>query len=198
MPPSSVVTHRGRTTRNPASQAYALRRAGRAGGVKLARGVGHAAVNTGEGRGSFDGNHNNRMEKVVTVARAIACPTRLRILRLLGERGLSVSEAARLSNVSVSTVAFHLAVLSKRASSRRAREGARPSTSGAGPGGRSPAWCRQHHRHRRCPRESCREPRSHRRAYRPSLPPHCVLGTVRVEYSDTGNIDAIAVKRLLK
>lgn len=51
------------------------------------------------------------MEKIVTIARAISCPTRLGILRLLGERGLSLSEAARLSNVSVSTAAFHLAVL---------------------------------------------------------------------------------------
>jgi len=51
------------------------------------------------------------MEKIVAIARAISCPTRLGILRMLGERGLSLSEAARLSNVSVSTAAFHLSVL---------------------------------------------------------------------------------------
>jgi DNA-binding transcriptional ArsR family regulator len=51
------------------------------------------------------------MEKIVTVARAISCPTRLGILRLLGEQGRCLTEAARLSNVSVSTAAHHLSAL---------------------------------------------------------------------------------------
>jgi DNA-binding transcriptional ArsR family regulator len=51
------------------------------------------------------GIERRSMEKTVIVARAIACPTRLAVLRLLGEQGLS------LAGLSTSTTAHHLAVL---------------------------------------------------------------------------------------
>jgi DNA-binding transcriptional ArsR family regulator len=51
------------------------------------------------------------MEKMVIVARAIASPTRLGVLRLLGERGCSLSTVARTMGLSVSTTAHHLSVL---------------------------------------------------------------------------------------
>jgi DNA-binding transcriptional ArsR family regulator len=51
------------------------------------------------------------MEKMVIVARAIASPTRLAVLRLLGEQGCPLTTAARLMGLSASTTAHHLAVL---------------------------------------------------------------------------------------
>jgi DNA-binding transcriptional ArsR family regulator len=57
------------------------------------------------------GIESRNMERMVIVARAIACPTRLAVLRLLGEQGCSLSAAARTMGLSASTTAHHLAVL---------------------------------------------------------------------------------------
>ena len=51
------------------------------------------------------------MEKLVVLAQAIGCPSRLAVLRTLGDTGCSVTEAARRTGLAVSTVAFHLSKL---------------------------------------------------------------------------------------
>ena len=48
---------------------------------------------------------------LLTIARAIAAPSRLGLLQVLGEDGLSVSEVAALVGLSVSTASYHLARL---------------------------------------------------------------------------------------
>jgi DNA-binding transcriptional ArsR family regulator len=51
------------------------------------------------------------MEKLVLIARAVACPSRLAVLRLLGEKGCSLTTAANTVGLAVSTTAHHLSVL---------------------------------------------------------------------------------------
>jgi DNA-binding transcriptional ArsR family regulator len=48
------------------------------------------------------------MEKLLVVAQAIACSTRLAMLSSLGEKGCSLTTAAHMIGVSPSTAAFHL------------------------------------------------------------------------------------------
>ena len=48
---------------------------------------------------------------MVTVARAVACPARLEILRRVGAEGCTLTEVARQANLAVSTAAFHLTQL---------------------------------------------------------------------------------------
>lgn len=48
------------------------------------------------------------MERILVVTRALSCPSRLAVLRTLGERGCSVTDTARLTGLAVSTTAFHL------------------------------------------------------------------------------------------
>jgi DNA-binding transcriptional ArsR family regulator len=68
-------------------------------------------VITEEGSGSFDGNRMDDMDKLVVISRALACPTRLGILRLIGDNGCSLTMAAHTAGLSVSTTAHHLSVL---------------------------------------------------------------------------------------
>lgn len=46
--------------------------------------------------------------RFVIISKAIACPTRLFLLRVLGPHGCSVSEAAEKAEVSLSTASYHL------------------------------------------------------------------------------------------
>jgi DNA-binding transcriptional ArsR family regulator len=48
------------------------------------------------------------MEKLVIIARAVSSPTRLAILRTIGEQGCSVTETAQRVGLAVSTTGFHL------------------------------------------------------------------------------------------
>jgi DNA-binding transcriptional ArsR family regulator len=74
----------------------------------MARQLAREAGNTGHRRGSFDANGKVDMEKLVVIARAVACPTRLAVLRVLGEKGCSVTMAAHRVGLAISTTAFHL------------------------------------------------------------------------------------------
>jgi DNA-binding transcriptional ArsR family regulator len=49
-----------------------------------------------------------KMEKLLVLAQAIACPTRLAMLRALGEKGCTLTAAAHLIGVSPSTAFHHL------------------------------------------------------------------------------------------
>jgi DNA-binding transcriptional ArsR family regulator len=53
----------------------------------------------------------NRMDKFLIIARAVACPTRFQLLRLLGEDGISVTNIAYGMGLAPSTVSHHLTVL---------------------------------------------------------------------------------------
>lgn len=53
------------------------------------------------------------MDDVIAIAHVIGCPARLRIYRMLGERGRAVGEVARMARVSQSTASWHLARLSE-------------------------------------------------------------------------------------
>jgi len=68
---------------------------------------------TGEARRSFDDRRREMdpFEQVVLVARAVAVPTRLALLQVLGEGGCPLTTAASMVGVSPATAAHHLAVL---------------------------------------------------------------------------------------
>ena len=51
------------------------------------------------------------MDQLLTIARAIACPARLELLRLIGVDGCSVSEAAERAGLATATTSHHLAIL---------------------------------------------------------------------------------------
>ncbi len=51
------------------------------------------------------------MDQLLTIARAIACPARLELLRLIGVEGCSVTEAAERAHLSIGTTSHHLARL---------------------------------------------------------------------------------------
>jgi DNA-binding transcriptional ArsR family regulator len=51
------------------------------------------------------------MDRYLVIAQATACPSRLDLLRLLGERGLTLTEAARQAGLASSTACYHLSVL---------------------------------------------------------------------------------------
>lgn len=53
------------------------------------------------------------MDDVIAIARVIGCPARLRIYRMLGERGRAVGEVARMARVSQSNASWHLARLAE-------------------------------------------------------------------------------------
>ncbi|MGO9834956.1 MAG: ArsR/SmtB family transcription factor [Polyangiaceae bacterium] len=65
------------------------------------------------------------MEEIVEVAQALACATRLEILRLLGDDGLSLSDVAREACVAPATAYHHLAVLVQAGLAVRVRQGSR-------------------------------------------------------------------------
>jgi len=46
--------------------------------------------------------------KLVIISKAISCPTRLYLLGVLGPEGCTVSEAAEMAEVTVSTASYHL------------------------------------------------------------------------------------------
>ena len=46
--------------------------------------------------------------KLVIISKAISCPTRLHLLGVLGPEGCTVSEAAELAEITVSTASYHL------------------------------------------------------------------------------------------
>ncbi len=53
------------------------------------------------------------MDRYLVLSRATACASRLELLRLLGEQGLPLTEAARRAGLAPSTACHHLAVLVK-------------------------------------------------------------------------------------
>ncbi len=62
---------------------------------------------------------------LLVIARAVACPSRLLVLQLLGEDGLCLSEAARQAGIAVSTAHHHLAVLIDAGLARKGRSAGR-------------------------------------------------------------------------
>jgi DNA-binding transcriptional ArsR family regulator len=81
----------------------------------MARLLVHLGVNATEPGGSFDA-HRREMDdfrKIVTVARAIAVPSRLALLRVLGETGMPLTAAAATVGISPATAHHHLDVLTK-------------------------------------------------------------------------------------
>lgn len=61
--------------------------------------------------GCFDGNRMLMDTHLLVVARAIACPSRLFVLQLLGDAGICVSEVAMQAGLSAATACHHLKVL---------------------------------------------------------------------------------------
>jgi len=61
--------------------------------------------------------------QLIIISRAIACPTRLYLLGVLGPEGRSVSEAAASADVSISTASYHLHVLERAGLARMRRRG---------------------------------------------------------------------------
>lgn len=79
--------------------------------VKMVRRRPQEQETTGHPRGSFDARRTWTMDRVLTVARAISVPSRLGVLRCLGNDGCHLTEAARRTGLAISTTAFHLAKL---------------------------------------------------------------------------------------
>ena len=65
------------------------------------------------------------MDRLLLIARAIGCPARLHILRVLGEGGCSLIDAAEQVGLVPSTVHHHLAVLVEAGLAVRQRRGRR-------------------------------------------------------------------------
>ena len=68
-------------------------------------------VRTSEGgreRGSFDGNRWLMSDQLLQIATALGNPTRLFLLRALGDNGLCLTEAAAAAGIAPSTASFHL------------------------------------------------------------------------------------------
>lgn len=59
-------------------------------------------------RGSFDADRKVMHDPLLIIARALGCPHRLLLLRLLGTNGLSVTEAATAAGIAPSTACHHL------------------------------------------------------------------------------------------
>jgi|SRR5580658_3281192 DNA-binding transcriptional ArsR family regulator len=76
----------------------------------MARPTSEAEETTGQVAQCFDENRKD-MEKVVIIGHAVACPTRLAILRSLGEAGCSLTVTAAKVGLAVSTTSHHLNVL---------------------------------------------------------------------------------------
>jgi DNA-binding transcriptional ArsR family regulator len=75
--------------------------------------------------GCFDGNRILMHTDLLLVARAIACPSRLFVLQLLGNTGICVSEVARKAGLSPATACHHLKVLASAGLAVRVRRGRR-------------------------------------------------------------------------
>jgi DNA-binding transcriptional ArsR family regulator len=63
------------------------------------------------------------MNKFLVIARAVACPTRFDLLRLLGEDGMSVTNVASAMGLAPSTVSHHLSALVRAGLAVRAVRG---------------------------------------------------------------------------
>lgn len=50
-------------------------------------------------------------DPILDLAQLLACPARLAALRAVADRGLDVTEVARVTGVSVSTASYHLGLL---------------------------------------------------------------------------------------
>jgi len=61
--------------------------------------------------------------KLVIISKAISCPTRLYLLGVLGPEGCTVSEAAEMAEVTVSTASYHLRHLVDSGLARMRRRG---------------------------------------------------------------------------
>jgi DNA-binding transcriptional ArsR family regulator len=60
-------------------------------------------------RRSFDAARRVTMDdEVLMLAQLLACPTRLAALRAVGEKGMGVTEVARVTGVTLSTASHHL------------------------------------------------------------------------------------------
>ena len=79
----------------------------------MARHLLHVGVITDEPRGSFDARRTmmDDFKKILGLARAIAVPTRLALLQVLGETGMPLTTAAATVGVSPATAHHHLDVL---------------------------------------------------------------------------------------
>lgn len=60
---------------------------------------------------------------LLIVARALACPIRLHVLRLLGDEGMCVSAVADAAGISMSTASVHLSQLARAGLVTRVRVG---------------------------------------------------------------------------
>jgi DNA-binding transcriptional ArsR family regulator len=74
-------------------------------------------------RKSFDGRRMDMKDRVLELARAVAVPSRLHLLRSLGETGLSITEAASVTQLATSTTHHHLKVLVQAGLASRRRRG---------------------------------------------------------------------------
>lgn len=64
-------------------------------------------------------------EQVVLVARAVAVPTRLALLQVLGADGRCMTDAARVVGISPATASYHLQVLTAAGLATRTVKGRR-------------------------------------------------------------------------
>jgi DNA-binding transcriptional ArsR family regulator len=97
--------------RHPGNRTHTDPRAANPPKVKMWRPQPQDAGITGPPSRKFRCTSKSRMEKIIVLAQAIACPSRLGLYRLLGERGLSLTEAARRTGLAPSTACHHLAQL---------------------------------------------------------------------------------------
>jgi DNA-binding transcriptional ArsR family regulator len=79
------------------------------------------------------------MDSILAIARAVACPTRLLILQIVGEDGRSVTDVAREAEVARSTACHHLGVLLRAGLLERVKRG-RERVYRLGPDRVSLAW----------------------------------------------------------
>jgi len=69
-----------------------------------------------------------KVDPLINIARAVSCPVRLELLRLLGPHGRGVTDVAREMGIAPSTAAFHIAVLVRARLAVRRGKGARRPT----------------------------------------------------------------------
>ncbi len=68
---------------------------------------------------------DGRMPQLLTLTRALACPTRLFLLQLIGEDGMHLCEAAQAAGIAPSTASWHFAQLVGAGLAIRRRTGRR-------------------------------------------------------------------------
>src|SRR4051794_39801115 len=68
---------------------------------------------------------DGRMPQLLTLARALACPTRLFLLQLIGEDGMHLGRAAEAAGIAPSTASWHLGQLVTAGLAVRCRTGRR-------------------------------------------------------------------------